>query len=207
MIWYWHFFITFVIRLVPYICWWRYVWYQSLIINIRDFFLNAILGHSQIEIKFVYSCKITICQAKNSNTRENNIEKFIAPLPWLIIMNIPNCFGEFVISINNDELSRKYSGLKNFTHPQVSVHPHEIPGHSSLISTKYTNVSLVKLLRFGFKYGVRLVIYTRTKIILWAEIIWFTMGIFEKPSKNNDTVCSTPRMTVTLDNTPSKVFL
>ena len=30
-------------------------------------------------------------------------------------------------------------------------------------------------------------------IILWAEIIWFTMGIFETSIKNYDTVCSTPR--------------
>ena len=33
-------------------------------------------------------------------------------------------------------------------------------------------------------------------IVLWDGIIWFTMGIFEKPLKNNDTVCSTPHITV-----------
>ena len=85
---------------------------------------------------FFHYYKITICQAKNFKTMKNNLEKHIAPFPWIIIMNEPNCFGEFVISRNTYGLSRQYSGLKNFPHPRVYVHPHEISIHSSLISTK-----------------------------------------------------------------------
>ena len=137
----------------------------------QRFFLNALLGHSRIVIKFVHSCTITICQANNSKTSKYNIDKYIAPFPLPIFMNIPNYFVKFVIGRNNDELCRQYSGLKNFLHPQVSVHPHEISSYYSLVSTKNTNVSIAKLLRFGFKYGMRLVIYTITEkpnIILWA---------------------------------------
>ena len=139
------------------------------------FFLNALLGNYQIVINFVYSCKITIFQAKKSKTRKNNLEKYITPFLWLIIMNILYCFGEFGISRNNDEFSRQYSGLKKFLHPKVSVHPHETPSHYSLISAKQTNVYIVKLLIFGFKYGMRLVIYTRTKKIIYHLVsrnIW-----------------------------------
>ena len=59
-------------------------------------------------------------------------------------------------------------------HPQDSVHPNEISSHPSIISPKNINIYIVKLLRFRFKYGMRLVIYTRTKIFcitFWEEII------------------------------------
>ena len=38
-------------------------------------------GELLIVINFVHSCKITICQAKNSKAREKNIEKYITPFP------------------------------------------------------------------------------------------------------------------------------
>ena len=136
IIWYLLFFITFVIQLVLYIGWWQYVWEEFLITNTRDCFLNALLGNSRIVIHFFHSCTINISQAKNSKTRKNNLDNYIAPFPWLIVINIPNCLVKFVIGRNNDELCRRCSGLDNFTHPQVSVHPHEIYIHSSLISTK-----------------------------------------------------------------------
>ena len=90
---------------------------------------------------------ITICQAKNYKTRKNNIEKYIAPLPRLIIMNIPNCFVKTIIGRNTDELYKGYSKLKNFVHPQVSVHTHEISSHTSIISAKNTNIFILKLLK------------------------------------------------------------
>ena len=96
------------------------------IINIRDCFLNALLVHSRIVIIVFHSCNITTCQAKNSKTRRNYIEKYIAPLPWLIIMNVPNWFCEFVIGRNN-YFSRQYSGLKNFTHLQSLCIPMKYP--------------------------------------------------------------------------------
>ena len=138
IIWYWLFFITFVIIHVPYIGWLRYVREHYLIIKIWFCFLNALLGNSRIVINFSHFWKVTICQAKNSKTRINNIEKYIAPLPWRIIMNVLYCFGEFGIGIsrNNDEFRRWYSGLKSFPHPQVSMHSHKISNHSSIISTK-----------------------------------------------------------------------
>ena len=51
-------------------------------------------------------------------------------------MNVPNRFGDFFISRNNDEFRRRYSVLKDFPHPQVYVHPHEIYIYYILISTK-----------------------------------------------------------------------
>ena len=150
MILYWLFFLTFVIWLVPYISWWKYVWEDFMIINIRDCFLNALLGHYQIVINFFRSWMITICQAKNSKTRKYNIEKYIAPFSWFIVMNIPNCFVKNIIGRNTDELCRQYSGLKNFLYTQFPVYPHEISSHCILVSTKKTNVSIVKLFRFLF---------------------------------------------------------
>ena len=167
ILWCWLFFVTFVIRRVPYIGWWWYVRKKSLIVKIWFFFLNALFCHSQIVINLFHSCKITICQTKKSKARKNNIYKYITPFPWLIIINILYYFGEFDSSRNTEEFSRWYGGLKNFTHPQVSVHSHEISSHSSLISAKYKNVPFVKVLRFWFKYGMRLVIHTRTKNIIY----------------------------------------
>ena len=97
------------------------------------FFLNALLGHSQILINFFRSLKITIFQANNSKTKKRNPEKYIAAFPLLIIVNVLYCFGESGISRNTDEFSILYSGLKNFPHAQVSVYSHEISRHSSLI--------------------------------------------------------------------------
>ena len=131
IIWYWLFFITFVIGRFPYIGWWQYVRENSLIIKIWFCFLNSLLVHYLIVIIFFHSCKNTICQAKNSKTSKNNIEKYITLLPWLIIMNVLYCFGEFGISKNNDEFSRWCIGLNNFSHPQVSMHSHEISRHWS----------------------------------------------------------------------------
>ena len=99
---------------------------------------------------FFHFCMVSFCHAKNSQTRKNNLEKYIAPLPQLIIMNIFNCFVEFVVSRNTNELYRGYGRLKNFLHPQVPVHPHEISSHPSFISTKNTNVFIVKLLIVWF---------------------------------------------------------
>ena len=110
---------------------------------------------------------ITIHQAKNYQTRRKNIEKYIAPFPWISIMNILNCFLVFVIGRNNDELCRQYSLLNNLLYPQVSVHTNEISSHTIIISAKNTNVSIVKLLRFQFKNGMRFVIYTRTENIIY----------------------------------------
>ena len=170
IIWYWLLFVTFVMWLAPYIGWGRYVWEEFLIINIRYCFLNELLGHYKIVINFLNSCTITIFQENNSNTRKRNLERYIAPFPWLIVMNIPNLFVKLVIGRNNDELFRQYSGLKNFPHPQVLMHPHEISSHSSTIYTKQTTVSIVKILVFGCKYGTRLVIYTRTKNIIYRIV-------------------------------------
>ena len=136
------------------------------IIKIWFFFLDALFCHSGIVIYSVHSWNINICQKKDSQAKKKN-EKYIIPFPWLVIINILYWFGEFGSSRYTEEFSRWSSGLKNFTHPQVYVHPHEISRHSSLISTKYTNVSFVEVLRFGFKYGMRLVIYTRTKNIIY----------------------------------------
>ena len=169
------------------------------------------LGNSQVVIKFLHSCKITILQTKNYKRRKNNLEIYIAPFPWLIIMNVPNLFGEFGISRNTDEFSRQYSGLKNFLHPQVSAHPHEISSHYNIISTKYTNVSVVKLLRFGFKYGTRLVIYTRTKKVYISscghksfDLQW----VYLKSHWKITTLCVQHHIWLpTLNNVPSKCFL
>ena len=55
-------------------------------------------------------------------------------------MNVPNLFGKFVIFRSNIELCRQYGGLEKNFHPQVSVHPHEIPNRPSIISAKKSNV-------------------------------------------------------------------
>ena len=86
--------------------------------------------------KIFHYCIITIFQAKNSKTRKQNVEKYIAPFPWLIIVDIPNPFVKISIGMNTDEFCRWYIGLKKFLHLQVSVRPHEISSHFSLISAK-----------------------------------------------------------------------
>ena len=129
------------------------------------FFLNVLLGHSRIVINFVHSCMINTCQSKKSHTRKNYLENYIAILPRLIITIVPNCFGEFVIFRNTVEFCRQYGVLKNVLWPQVSVNPHDIFSHYRIISAKHTNIIIVKLLRFQFKYGIRLVIYSITKIL------------------------------------------
>ena len=103
------------------------------------FFLNTLLGNYRIVINFVHFFMITIWQENNFKTRKNNFEKYIPPLSRLIIMNIPNYFVKLVIGRNTDKFCREYSGLKNFPRLQVSVHPHEISSHSSLIYTKKTD--------------------------------------------------------------------
>ena len=90
----------------------------------------------QIVIKFVHSCVINIYQAKNSQTKKNNLEKYISPLPRLIIINVSNLFGEFSICINTVEFYIQYDGLKKFVYPQLSVHSHEISSHHIIIYAK-----------------------------------------------------------------------
>ena len=80
----------------------------------QRFFHNALPGNSWIVINFVHFCMITICQSKNSQTRKNNLEKYISPFPQLIIINIPNWFVNFVIGRNNYGFWRGYSRLKKF---------------------------------------------------------------------------------------------
>ena len=63
-------------------------------------------------------------------------------------MNIPNCFVKFIIGRNTDEFFRQYVLLENLLHLKVSVHPHDIPIPTSVISAKKNNVFIVKLLRF-----------------------------------------------------------
>ena len=65
------------------------------------------------------------------------------------------------------ELCRHYGKLKNFLHPQVSVYSHEIYIHTSIISTKKTNIFIVKLLIFRFIYRMGLVACTRTKNVVY----------------------------------------
>ena len=121
---YWLFFITFVIRNVPYIGWWRYVREHYLIIKIWFCYLDALLGHSRIVINFFHSWKITICQAKTSKTSKKNFDKCIAPFPLILLINLPTWYVGFFISINTDEFIRQYSGLKKFPHTPVSLHTH-----------------------------------------------------------------------------------
>ena len=123
-------------------------------------------------VDLFHSCKITICQVKNSQTRKKDIEKHISHLPRFIIINIFNYFVEFVIGRNINELFRGYIRLKNVSHMEVSVNPHEISSHPSFIYSKNTNVFIVKLLILWFINGMWLVIYTRTEklqIILWEK--------------------------------------
>ena len=142
--------------------WW---WYfgNSFWWSISDIFLNKLLGHYLIVINFFHYYTIIICQSKNSQTMKNNLEKYIAPFPKLIIINIPNCFFKNIIFRNTDELCRQYGVLKGFFNLRVSVHSHEISIHSSIISANNANVFIVKLLIFWFKNGIRLVVYTRPK--------------------------------------------
>ena len=138
IIWRWLFFITFIVRYFPYIICLIYVWGYFLIINIR-YFISALLVNSGILMKFVHSGMITIFQANNSQTRKKNIEKYIAPYLWLIIMSVPICFDKKHICRNTVEFCRQYGGLKNFLHPRAYVNPHEISRHPSIISDKQTN--------------------------------------------------------------------
>ena len=96
--------------------------------------------------KNFHSCMISICQSNSSQTKKNNLENYIAPLPWLIIMDLPNCFGVFFVGIL---LNYAYNMVYWRTfYLQASVHPHEISSHTSIISAKNTNVFIVNLLRF-----------------------------------------------------------
>ena len=82
--------------------------------NQYQIFFNVLLDHSWIVINFVHSYIINICQAKSSQTRKTNLEKYIAPFTRLIIMNIPNCFVKFVIGMNTGEFCIRYGLLKKF---------------------------------------------------------------------------------------------
>ena len=101
------------------------------------------------------------------------------------------------------ELCRHYGKLKNFLHPQVSVYSHEIYIHPSIISTKKTNIFIVKLLIFRFIYRMGLVACTRNK-----NVVYHLVGrnhltkifILETPLKNNYTMCSTPRININFES-------
>ena len=110
-----------------------------------------------------------------------------------------NCFVEFVIGRNTNELCRGYSTLKTFSHPQVSVHLHEISSHPSFISAKNNDDCFVKLLRFLFNNVLWLVIHNRTKNIIYqlaGRNHLMYNGFLEISLKQEDTVYSTPRMNV-----------
>ena len=80
-------------------------------------------------------------------------------------MDLPNCFGGFFVGILLNSVVNMVDQRTFYL--QVSVHPHEISSHTSITSAKNTNVFIVKLLRFLFEHGMSLVIYTRTKNIVY----------------------------------------
>ena len=67
-------------------------WLVMICLGIVSYNQYALLGHSQIVINFFHSWMIMFLQANNFKTRKHNLEEYIAPFPWLIIVNIPNCF-------------------------------------------------------------------------------------------------------------------
>ena len=87
-----------------------------------------------------------VFQEKNSHTREDNIGKYIAPLPIFNTIHVAYRFVEFLIPYNTAEFCIQDGRLKNFLHPQVYVHSHKISCHSSIITTKNSIVTIVKLL-------------------------------------------------------------
>ena len=117
--------------------------------------------------KKIHSCMITLCQANTSNTRKQNLDKYIAPSPWLIVINMRNCFVKTFIVRNTDEPCRRYSGLDKFPHPQVSVHHMKYPYILVLFPLKRPIFLLWKSWRLRFKYGMELGIYTRTKDVIY----------------------------------------
>ena len=75
--------------------------------------------------KNFHSCMISICQSNSSQTKKNNLENYIAPLPWLIIMDLPNCFSVFFCR-NTVELCIQYGGLKNILFASLCASPWNI---------------------------------------------------------------------------------
>ena len=134
---------------------------------------------------------ITLCQANTSNTRKQNLDKYIAPSPWLIVINMRNCFVKTFIVRNTDELCRRYSGLDKFPHPQVSVHHMKYPYILVLFPLKRPIFLLWKSRDLDLNMEWSLGYIPEPKIsyiIFWAEIIWFTMGIYEKSFKKKNCV-------------------
>ena len=107
--------------------------------NKYNFFLNALLGHSRKVINFVHSCMINIFQAKKSQIRKNNLEKYISPFPRLNIINIPNFF-----------VKKSFVGiLMNYADNMVDLRTFRI--RKSLFSAKNTSVYIVKYWDFDLK--------------------------------------------------------
>ena len=80
---------------------------------------------------------------------KNNIEKYIALIPIFIILDASYIFGEFLNNGNSAEGFIQDVILKNFLHPQVSVHSHEISGHPCIVTTKDNNVPIVNYCDLG----------------------------------------------------------
>ena len=150
------------------------------------FFFNALIGKYWIVMKIFHSCKITICQAKNYKKRKNNIEKYIVPLPWLIIMNVPNLFGEFVIIRNTDELIRDIVNWRTFCICNYFYIPMKYP---AILVSFPLNIPMFILwnswdIDLNMEWGLWYlpepkILYT----ILWEGIFWFKMAIFETSLK------------------------
>ena len=134
---------------------------------------------------------ITIWQAKSFQTRKNNLEKYKAPFQWLIIMNVPNWFCEFDIFRNTVEFCRQYDVSENLLYPQVSVKPHEMSSHPSIISAKETNVLFWKSWGFYLNTEWGLWYIPEPKILyitLREEIIWWKC-VFKKHHWKITTLC------------------
>ena len=141
---------------------------------------------------------ITIFQDKKSQTRKNNIDNYIAPFPWLIIMRVPNCFGGFLfvgILLNSED---NMVDWRTFFICKYLCIPMKYP---SILVSFPLKISIFLLWNsWGFylsiKQGLWYIPEKKLFIILWEDIIWRKMVILDTSSKNNDTVCSTSRMTV-----------
>ena len=85
------------------------------------FFLNSLLGCYLIVINFFHSCMITVCQAKNAQTRKHLSWEVHTTFPTSYYHKYTSLFCQNIICRNIDKFCGQYSVLKKFPRLQVIV--------------------------------------------------------------------------------------
>ena len=94
-----------------------------------------------------------------------------------------------------------YCSFRPLNDPPISLHAIPMKYQDFLVSfpLKKQLFSFVKLFTVRFKTEVRLVVFNRTENVMYHFMGRNNLtcnGCVEKSFKNNDTMCSTPRMTI-----------